>query len=260
MNKTALITGASNGLGREFAYIHAQKGGHLVLVARNKDKLNDIKKDIEEKYDVKVHVFAKDLTEENAATDIYNKVIWNNIYVDYLINNAGFGGVGVFYEQDLSQNIQMIKLNVIALTELTHVFVNYFVEKGKGKILQVSSVAAFMPGPMQAVYYATKAYVKSFSLAVSEEVKHKNISITTLFPGPTDTNFGKVSKMDQTSLFNHVADAEKVALNGYNGMIKGKRKVLSGINFSLKFLLKILPFVPTKIILKQVYQRQKIKR
>ncbi|MBZ4684095.1 MAG: isfD [Fusobacteriales bacterium] len=254
--KTALITGASSGIGKELAYIHAENGGDLVLVARSGDKLETIKKDIEEKYKVKVDIIVKDLSIPNSPFEVYNEIKQKNIDIEYLINNAGFGGIGYFHKRDLSKDLAMINVNIVALTTLTHLFLQDFTKKNSGKILNVSSTASLLPGPLQAVYYATKAFVTSFSNAISEELKNTNITVTNLMPGATNTGFGKVSGMDKTVLFNKTASARQVALAGYNGMLKGKRDIISGITFSQKIMFALLPFTPKKLKLFSVFKMQ----
>ena len=167
MKNTALITGASSGLGKEFARIHAAKGGDVIIIARRTDKLIGLQKELENKYNVTVKVIAKDLTLPNAAQEIYDEVQQQGIAVKYLINNAGFGGHGKFHERVWEEDLAMIHLNIIALTALTRLFLPDFVTRNQGKILNVSSTASFMPGPLQAVYFATKAYVTFFSNAIA---------------------------------------------------------------------------------------------
>ncbi|QTE22293.1 SDR family NAD(P)-dependent oxidoreductase [Polaribacter cellanae] len=256
MKKTALITGASSGIGKEFAKIHAKTGGNLVIVARSKDKLLSLKEDLEKEYGIHVSVIEKDLTEKNAAQEIYNFVKYSKIEIDYLINNAGFGGIGKFHERELKKDINMIQLNVVALTALTHVFLPDFVSRNSGRILNVSSTASLMAGPMQAVYFATKAYVTSFSNAISEELADTNVTVTTLMPGATETDFGKTSGMDKTALFKNTANAEAVAKDGYNAMLNGDLDVISGVTFSQKVMMKAIPFTPKKVLLKQVKKMQ----
>lgn len=256
--KTALITGASSGLGKEFAKIHAANGGNIIIVARRLEKLQQLKEELETKHNINVVVISKDLTQEHAVQELYDEVKAKNISVDYLINNAGFGGIGEFYKQDINRNLDMIKLNIMALTELTALFLADFVERNSGRILNVSSTASWMPGPLQSVYYASKAYVTSFSYAISEEIRKTNVTVTTLLPGPTATEFGEISKMDKTVLFDQTASAEKVARDGYNAMLKGKLDVVSGVNFKLKLLMKLIPFAPKKFVLNQVYKMQQL--
>jgi short-subunit dehydrogenase len=240
------------------AIIHAALGGHLVLVARSSNRLLALKSDLESAHKVKVYTIEKDLSQPNAAKEIYDEVKSEGLVIDYLINNAGFGGLGKFNERELNQEISMINLNVLALTTLTHYFLQDFVMKNEGRVLNVSSTASLLPGPLQAVYYATKAYVTSFTNALAEELHDKSISITNLMPGPTDTKFGKVSGMDKTDMFKNTATARSVAEEGYNGMLEGKLNVISGLSVSQKVMLTFLPFAPKKVVLKQVRKMQEV--
>ena len=147
MKKTALITGASSGIGKEFAKIHAEKGGNLVIIARSEDKLNELKKELQTKHNTSVVVIVKDLTEVNAPKEIYEQLKSASIKIDYLINNAGFGGLGRFDKRELDDDISMIQLNITALTAMTHYFLQDFVARNEGKILNVSSTAARPPIP-----------------------------------------------------------------------------------------------------------------
>ncbi len=258
MKKVALITGASSGIGKELAHIHAEKGGDLIIIARNESKLNELKSELESKYGVQVKVIAKDLSNPSAPIEIYNEVTKAGIEVEYLINNAGFGGRGKFHERAWEQDLAMINLNVTALTALTRLFLPDFVKRNSGKILNVSSTAALLPGPLQAVYYATKAYVTSFSNALAEELYDTNITVTVLMPGATETEFAKTSGMDKTDLFNKTASARSVALDGYNAMMAGKLDVISGLGSAQKFMFKFLPFMPKKSKLKMVRNMQEV--
>jgi hypothetical protein len=259
MNKIALITGASSGIGKELAILHAKSGGDLVIVARSEKKLNDLKENLENQYKIKVMVIVQDLAENNSAKIVYNKVKTEDLEVDYLINNAGFGGRGKFVERDWEQDLSMINVNIIALTALTRLFLPDFVKRNSGKILNVSSTASLMPGPLQAVYFATKAYVTSFSNALSEELSETKITVTTLLPGATDTGFAKRSDMDKTDLFNKTFTAEQVANEGYTAMLKGKLNVLAGVSFSQRILMNIIHVFPKKIIMKYIKHAQEIK-
>jgi short-subunit dehydrogenase len=258
MKKTALITGASSGIGRELAHIHAATGGDLVLVARSTQKLNELKIELESKYKIIAAVITKDLTAPNAAQELYDEVKSLNIEVDYLINNAGFGGIGKFIERKLEEDVSMIQLNVVALTQLTHLFSKDFVKRASGKVLNVSSTASLIPGPLQATYYATKAFVTSFSNALSEELRGTGVTVTNLMPGATDTDFGKVSGMDKTKLFDAPVSALQVAQDGYGAMLSGNIDVISGLTFSQKMLMKVMPFMPKKMVLKQIREMQEV--
>lgn len=256
MNNVALITGASTGIGRELACIHAEKGGDLVIVARSKDKLEVLKNELEKKHAINVFVIAKDLGLPESPKEIYSEIKKAGIDIDILVNNAGFGGVGLFHELEYEQHINMINLNVTALTAITRLFLPDFVKRNHGKILNNSSTASLMPGPLQAVYFATKAYVRSFSNALSEELAHTNITVTNLMPGATETEFGASSGMDKTSMFKKTASARKVAEAGYKAMEKGKIDVISGLTTAQKIMMSAIPFMPKKLLLKTVKKMQ----
>ena len=231
MNKTALITGATSGIGYELAYIHAKQGGNVVLVARSKDKLEQIKKDLENNYNINVYVIEKDLSLKNSAKDVYDEIIKNNITVDYLINNAGFGDFGFFNDSDWGKLERMINLNITALTQLTKLFISDMIKQGSGRILNVASTAAFQPGPTMAVYYATKAYVLSFSEAINNEVNGSGVTVTTLCPGPTKSGFQEAASLQESRLVKGriLATSKEVAEYGYNSMLKGKSVAIPGI-------------------------------
>jgi len=259
MKKTALITGASSGIGEELAKIHAKKGDDLVIVARSEDKLKALKAQLEQQHKIEVKVIVKDLTDANAPKEVYDEVKQMGIEIDYLINNAGFGGIGKFHEREWEKDLSMIQLNIVALTALTRFFLPDFVAQNSGKILNVSSTASLLPGPLQAVYYATKAYVTSFSNAISEELHDKNITVTALLPGATETEFGKVSGMDKTELFANTSSARSVAETGYEGMMEGELNVLAGLSFGQKVMMKAIPIMPKQVLLSQVRKMQEVK-
>lgn len=258
MKQLALITWASSGLGKEFAYIHAEHGGDMILVARREEKLQELKKQIESEYSVLVHIISKDLTKSGACQEVYDEVLKHG-EIKYLINNAWFWGIWKFYERSWEQDKSMIDLNITALTELTRVFLPHMVDKNSWKILNISSTASLLPGPNQAVYYATKAYVTSFSNAIAEELYDTDITVTALLPGATETEFWAKSGMDKTSLFSKTASARDVALDGYNAMLEGKLNIISGMNFWQKLLMKIIPLLPKKMVLKMVREGQEVK-
>ncbi|MGB1580071.1 MAG: SDR family NAD(P)-dependent oxidoreductase [Nevskiales bacterium] len=255
MGNTALITGASSGIGKEFARIHAATGGDLVIVARSADKLDGLKQELEQAHNVKVTSISKDLGQPNAAGEIYAAVKAANLQIDILINNAGFGGRGKFHERDWADDLAMINLNITALTRL---FLPDFVARNSGRILNVSSTASLLPGPLQAVYYATKAYVTSFSNAIAEELHDTDITVTALLPGATESDFAKVSGMDKTSLFNKTASAREVAQAGYDAMLAGRLDVIAGMPFGQRLQLAMIPFAPKKMLLKQIREMQEV--
>lgn len=256
MNKnTALITGASSGIGKEIALIHAQKGNDLVIVATNKEKLELLKEEIEKKYNSSVYIIKKDLTLKNSPKEIYDELKEKNIIIEYLINNAGVGGQGSFSERALEDERDMINLNIIALVSLTKLFLDDFIKRDRGRILNVSSVASLIPGPLQAIYFASKSFVTSFSYALNEELKETSIKVTTLLPGATASNFSKRAGLVKTSLFKNTTSAKKVATKGYNAMIKGKMNAIVGVNPLNVIAFK---FLPVKLFLKIIKQKQKI--
>jgi len=256
MTETALITGASSGIGRDLATIHAQNGRDLIVVARRKEKLDKLKGLLEKEYPVKVKVIAKDLTAENACRDIFEEVSNEGIEVDYLINNAGFGGHGKFHEQDMDYQQSMIDLNIKALTKLTRLFLPAMVQRNNGRILQVASTAGLVPGPLQAVYFATKAYVVSLSQAIAEEVSDTNVTCTALCPGATDSEFMERANLQDTNMVKAgLTSSRKVAEKGYKAMMKGK--LIEITDFQLKLTLDwAVPLMPRKMVLKTVRKSQ----
>lgn len=255
--RTALITGASGGLGAEFARIHASRGGDLVLVARSEPKLNQLKVELESQFGVNALVIAQDLAEPHAAQDIIRQIDAAGIEIDYLINNAGFGLGGEFADQDLARISNMIQVNILALTQLTHLLLPRLRQLQAGKILNVSSIASLMPGPLQAVYFATKAYVTSFSNALAHELKGSGVTVTVLLPGPVDTGFASAAEMEDTPLFANGVPPHAVALTGYEGMLRGELNVIAGLPFVQRSLLKLLPLVPRSLVMKYTERLQR---
>jgi short-subunit dehydrogenase len=246
MKNTALITGASSGIGKEFARIHAAKGGDLILVARRSELLNSLKEELVEKYKVTVQVIQKDLSVLGSSQAVYDEVTQNGWQVDYLFNNAGFGGKGAFLDRDLEADVEMVRLNVMALLKLTHLFGKDMKARGKGRILQTASTAGFLPGPYQNTYFATKAFVVSHTKGLAHELKGSGVTVTALCPGPVDTEFAQVAGFGGSQMFDGAASAYKTALKGYNAMEKGKVICISDFKFT--FLIKgLLPFMPSSI-------------
>ena len=231
MKNTALITGASNGIGLELAKVHASKGGDLVLVARNKTKLDELKAELESQFKVSVYTIGKDLSANNSAQEVYDEITKQNIQIDYLINNAGFGDFGMFAETEWNKGLQMINLNITTLTQFTKLYLQDMVKRKSGKIMNVASTAAFQSGPTMAVYYATKAYVLSFSEAVDNEVSGKGVTVTTLCPGPTESGFQAAAAMEESNLVKgkKLPTAKEVAEYGYSSMMKGKTVAIHGM-------------------------------
>jgi len=252
MNNTALITGASNGIGMELAKIHASKGGDLVLVARNKTKLDELKSELERQFNISVYTIGKDLSVPNAAQEVYDETKRQNIQIDYLINNAGFGDYGMFYETGWNKELQMINLNITTLTQFTKLYLKEMINRKNGKIMNVASTAAFQPGPTMAVYYATKAYVLSFSEAVNNEVSDKGVTITTLCPGATKSGFQAAAAMEESYLVKgrKLPASQQVAAFGYSAMMKGKTVAIHG--FINCLMARSVGFFPRSIVIKVV--------
>jgi short-subunit dehydrogenase len=243
-NKTALITGASGGIGYEFAKLLTKDCSILVLVARSLDRLIVVKKELESIARVSVKIIAKDLSKPGVTEDIYREIKSENISVDILINNAGIGSFGKFAKTDWQKEAEMISLNIFALTHLTKLFVKEMVERKSGKIVNVASTAAYQPGPLMAVYYASKAYVLSFSEAIANELQGTGVDVTVLCPGPTSTGFQKAAAMEQSRLFRikQAAVAAVVAHYGYEAMTKGKIVAIPGIiNKIMAFSVRLAP-------------------
>jgi short-subunit dehydrogenase len=201
-------------------------------------------------------MISKDLSERNAPKEVYDFLKKENIQIDYLINNAGFGGYGKFHERNWEDDQKMLDLNISALTYLTRLFLPDMVNRNNGRILNVASTAGFMPGPLQAVYYATKAYVLSFSQAIAEELHDTNITVTALCPGPVDTGFISAADLEDSKLFRrNLENSKDVAKKGYLAMAKGKLIEITQI--PLKIALNIfMPFIPRKTVLKIVRKMQ----
>ena len=251
--KTVLITGASSGIGMELAKVYGRKGYSLILAARRKYRLELLKKEIMDNISTspeinpEITVIEKDLGEPGASLELYRLIKDKGLKVDMLINNAGFGIYGKFSgfsSEDMERNRKMTDLNIWAVVELTKLYLDEFLERKEGAILNVASVAAFLPGPMMANYYASKAYVLSFTEAVREEVKGTGIKIGTLCPGPTATEFEKSSNADNGGLFStmKVMTAEKVAKIAYRDFMKGKSIIVPGLlNKMAIFMVRFLP-------------------
>jgi hypothetical protein len=243
---TAVVTGASSGIGLEFAKILARHGYNLVLVARDEVRLNEIAGELGKENNVTVKVVVRDLSNQAAPTEIYDLLRNESVSVDVLVNCAGTATLGPFAQADLTSQMKMIQLNVLATTSLTHLFLKDMLNKGRGKILNVASTAAFQPGPLMAVYYATKAYVLLFSEAIANEVSGSGVSVTALCPGPTITAFQVKTGTDQTRLFHSrildILPAETVAKIGYSGLMSNKTVVIPGLkNKIVVFLVRLMP-------------------
>ena len=250
MKNTALVTGASGGIGLELAREHAKTGGDLILVARSQDKLETIKSDFEKHYKVAVHLIVKDLAEPNAAKEVFDETEKLGLEIEVLINNAGVGEFGHFTDYPLEKDEQMINLNMLELTQFCKLYLPQMVARKSGKILNVASSAAFQPGPTMAVYFATKAYVLHFSEALNNEVKRKGISVTALCPGATDSGFVAAANMEDSKLMKNkkLPTSSAVARYGYKSMMKGKAVAVHG--FMNKIMVNSVRFAPRSWVVK----------
>ena len=249
MGNTALVTGASSGIGAELARLHAAKGGDLVLVARRESALNDLKSELEKAYGITATVIAADLAHPDSAEKIFTLTEAAGIQIDVLINNAGCGGHGKFYKRDLAKDQAMMQVNMVSLVNLTHLYLQGMVSRNSGKILHVASTAGFIPGPLQAVYYSTKAFVVSFSQAIAQELSDTNVTSTVLCPGAVATGFVEAGDLNGVAAWDNAATPKSVAKCGYEAMMKGN--LVKFNQFSLSFLINwIVPFLPRKTMLK----------
>lgn len=239
---TAIVTGASTGIGRELAVLCAQVGYDLVIIARNESQLKTLAATIRSSTGRTVQVVAKDLTNPEAPTEIHEAL--RDLDVEILINNAGIGMRGHFAELDALQQMQMLQLNVNALTHLTRLFLPALIGRGKGRIMNVASTAAFQAGPLMAVYYASKAYVLSLSEALHNECRGKGVTVTALCPGATATEFQKRADMTRTRLFNsgNTMSPDKVAKLGFDAMMRGEPLCITGfLNQLFAFSTRLAP-------------------
>ena len=256
MGNTALITGSSNGIGYELAKVLAQKDNNLVLVARSKDKLDELKNELEKSHNIWVYTIGKDLSLPGAASEVYDELKTKSITIDYLVNNAGFGDFGLFAQSDWNKQEQMINLNVTALAHFTRLFLPDMIRRGGGKILNVASTASFQPGPTMSVYFATKAFVLSFSEAVNNEVREHGITVTALCPGATQSGFQAAASMQDSKLFagNNFPTSREVAEFGYRAMMKGKAVAIHGFKNSI--MANSVRFAPRSLVVKIARQIQ----
>jgi len=239
--KTALITGASSGIGKSFDYLLAQKGMHLILAARSLDKLQTIAHDLTQRYSVEVSAYQQDLAVPNAAATLYQLLKNDDLDVDLLVNNAGFGKWGRFEDFSLDDYRSMIQLNVTTLTELCHLFIENFKQKAAAGIINIGSTASFVPVPYSSVYAATKAYVLSFTEGLVGELEGTNVIVSCLCPGATATNFAEVtSDGKEDTVSGNDKSPDEVARAGLDAFQSGKHYVVTGRKASL-ILTRFLP-------------------
>jgi short-subunit dehydrogenase len=253
MTDLALVTGASSGIGLEIAREHARRGGRLVLVARGQGALERAAVELRAAGAADVAVIARDLAAPGAVAELVETLDARGLAPSILVNNAGFGGQGLFWERDWGEDAAMIDLNMRALTELTRRLLPRLLQAGRGHVLNVASTAALVPGPLQAVYYATKAYVLSLGDALSEELRGTGVHVTTLLPGATRTGFAARGGLEDTALFRGaVASAADVARDGYAGMLAGRRRVYGAVPLGTRLQLAFAPLMPRGLLLRRI--------
>jgi short-subunit dehydrogenase len=245
---TALVTGASSGIGRELAKALARDGHDLVLVARRRERLEELARELSVEHGVSVRAIAKDLADPTSCGEIAGELDAEKIAVDVLVNNAGFGVYGPFWRTDLARQLAILQVNAAALTELTGRLLPGMVSRRRGRIVNVASTAAFQPGPLMAVYYASKAYVLSFSEALAAELSGKGVTVTAFCPGPVITEFQEKAGLSESRLFASplVMDAERVARIGWAAAKKGKRVVIPGLGNRL--LARVARLAPRRMV------------
>jgi short-subunit dehydrogenase len=248
---TALVTGASGGIGEELARLFAADGHDLVLVARSRDKLVRLAEELHEKHGVAARVLAADLARPEAPREIFEELSADGVQVDALVNNAGFGTYGLFAETDLQSELELLQVNIVALTHLSKLFLPGMLARRRGYLMNVASTAAFQPGPLMAVYYASKAYVLSLSEALANECEGTGVRVSALCPGPTETGFVAAAGMGDSKLFDRaVMDARTVAEAGYRGLLAGKTIVIPGLRNNL--LARSIGFFPRHLVTRVV--------
>ena len=255
MSKTALVTGASTGIGYELCRLLAKDGYALFMVARHGEKLEQVSGEMRASGSPAATAIVADLAQRDSAEQVIQAL--GGIVPDVLINNAGFGLLGLFGESELNTQMDMIQVNVTALVELTHRLLPAMLKRRSGRILNVASTAAFQPGPLMAVYFATKAFVLHFSEAIAEETRGSGVTIMVLCPGATNTEFQGRAKMAETKLFKSgkVMSAAEVAKIGYGAMMKGKTLTIAGLSNRLG--MESLRLAPRSLVRKMVYNLQK---
>ncbi|MBS2030802.1 MAG: SDR family oxidoreductase [Deltaproteobacteria bacterium] len=253
---TALVTGASGGIGADLARELARSGFDLILVARSEGKLEDLGEELAKAHGISFHVLTSDLAAPDAAKKLVDELASRKLQVDVLVNNAGYALFGAFTETDAVDEAKMIQLNIMALTQLSKLLLPGMVERKSGRIMNVASTAAFQPGPLMAVHYATKAYVLSFSEAIAEELRGSGVSVTALCPGPTKSGFQARAKMEESKLVKGKAimDSATVARAGVEGLLAGKAVVIPGAkNY---WLAQSVRFMPRSVVVRAVKQAQ----
>lgn len=246
--KTALITGASSGIGKSFAYLLAKSGTHLILTARSEDKLRQITEDIRQQFGVNAHYYLSDLSKPDAAQQLYDVIKGDGYSPNLVINNAGFGKWGPLHEFSMNDYQDMIQLNVTSLTELAYLYLADFQQQGEGGLINVGSTASFLPVPFASVYAASKSYVLSFTEGLVGEYEGTGVKVSCLCPGGTDTNFANVANEEISVADVKMKTPDEVAQEGLDGFLAGKHYVLTG----RKFQIQLMRFLSRKRVINMV--------
>ncbi len=242
--KYVLITGASSGIGFELAKVFAKHGHHLILTARSEDKLLELQKQVMTDFQIKAQVIVEDLSKPLGAQNLFNEVNERELSVEILVNNAGFGSHGLFQDSDLKRQKEMIQLNITTLMELTHLFLPAMLKSRSGKIMNLASTASFVPGPFMSVYYASKAFVLSFSEGLSEELRGSGVSVTAVCPGITDSGFQTVANIQNVPILKSApsASSHQVATFAYKAMMRNQPVAIEGLmNRAMNFMIRLTP-------------------
>ncbi|MCC9134836.1 SDR family NAD(P)-dependent oxidoreductase [Pontibacter silvestris] len=255
--KYALVTGATNGIGYELAKQFAQNQYNLLIVARSQEELDKTASEFKQQFGTEVVTIAKDLSLRESPFEVCNEIKAKGIQVDALVNNAGQGQYGEFVDTDINRELEIVDLNIGAYLILTKYFLREMVARNEGKVLNVSSVGSEIPGPLQAVYHATKAFVTSFSEAIRNETKNTNVTVTALLPGPTDTDFFHKADMEDAKMVKEgsKSDPATVAKDGYEGLMAGKDKVVSGLKN--KVMAAAGNILPDNVVAEGMHQQAK---
>jgi len=259
--KNVLITGASSGIGKALAVQFAKNNYNIIAVAQDPEKLENLKNEVETTYGVAVTTIEKDLAADNAGKELHQTIKEKGLGVDILVNDAGVGEHGYFADNSIEKYSEIIHLNVVALTQLTHLYLKEMISKNEGRILQLGSIAGFQPGPLMAVYHASKAYVVSLSEALATELNdmESDVTITCLCPGPTDTNFFSRAHAENTKVYENkeatMQNPEEVAEGAYNALMDGERVYIPGaMNKVMTFMRRVIPKSLQANMQKQYYE------
>ncbi len=254
--KYALITGATSGIGYELAKLFAKDQYNLIIVARSAEELSATARTLMSQYSVKVITLAKDLSIKEKPFEVYNEVRTMGIHIDVLVNNAGQGQYGEFIHTDINRELELIQLNIGAYVVLTKCFLQDMVANKKGKILNVASIASKLPGPLQSVYHGTKAFVHSFNEAIRAEIKDSGVTLTSLLPGATDTDFFHKAEMENSKIVQegNLADPADVAKDGYDALMAGKDMIISGVKNKIQ--VGISNVIPDSVVAENMLKQQ----